>query len=309
MKKINIKITRSQIRHFLFILASSAFFMIFVECASAILKTYVPKNDIGLTNSDLYILLNGLLYLLGLFIPFLIYKFVFKVKINFKVILEKGKRLILFRNILISILLGFFVQGIGMGISGLTALIVKSNTAVDFLSALDVIKHPFLFSFSIAIFPAVFEELVFRGLIFNKAKEKLSVISSAILSGILFGLYHLDLQQFFYAAILGFIFALIYNKTNNILDVIIIHFLVDFTQLYIATSTLQSETITNALNESDEIFNETTLALSTFILCAVLLLIFVPLTKTFYKKYESVKDENEDEVENKNNNEEKLIEE
>ena len=77
MKKINIKITRSQIRHFLFILASSAFFMIFVECASAILKTYVPKNDIGLTNSDLYILLNGLLYLLGLFIPFLIYKFVF----------------------------------------------------------------------------------------------------------------------------------------------------------------------------------------------------------------------------------------
>ena len=163
----------------------------------------------------------------------------------------------------------------------------------------DVIKHPFLFSFSIAIFPAVFEELVFRGLIFNKAKEKLSVISSAILSGILFGLYHLDLQQFFYAAILGFIFALIYNKTNNILDVIIIHFLVDFTQLYIATSTLQSETITNALNESDEIFNENTLALSTFILCAVLLLIFVPLTKTFYKKYESVIDENDE-----NNNEE-----
>ena len=78
--------------------------MIFVECASAILKTYVPKNDIGLTNSDLYILLNGLLYLLGLFIPFLIYKFVFKVKINFKVILEKGKRLILFRNILIKII-------------------------------------------------------------------------------------------------------------------------------------------------------------------------------------------------------------
>ena len=66
------------------------------------------------------------------------------------------------------------------------------------------------------------EELVFRKLLidrFSRFGNRFAVIAS----GIMFGLFHLNLQQFFYAMILGFIFGYIYVKTRNILHSIILH--------------------------------------------------------------------------------------
>lgn len=72
------------------------------------------------------------------------------------------------------------------------------------------------------ILAPIMEEIIFRYGVFNKLKQK-NVTMALIVSSILFGLMHGNIIQGGYAFILGFIIAYIYNKTNNLLDPILIH--------------------------------------------------------------------------------------
>lgn len=283
------KINKDKIYNILFIIATTVFFVVFIQAAGQFLKNYFYLKQTYFDQDVAYVILNALLYIVGLLIPFFIYKLVFKNKIDFYFKFENGKKLLFTRNILISILLGFLLQGVGMGISGLTSLLIQNNTASTFVNQFESISHPFLFSFCIAIFPAIIEELVFRGIIFTKASEKFSPAISALICGLCFGIYHLDLQQFLYAAILGYVFALIYNKTKNILDVMIIHFVIDFSQLYMASNML-SEFASEIESSNTDLFSNSFVIYSTLALCLTLLLICVPLSMKFYNKYKSVKD-------------------
>lgn len=76
----------------------------------------------------------------------------------------------------------------------------------------------------LAIVPAICEELIFRGIIFQGLKEKFSITSSVLLSALLFAFMHQNILQFIYPFILGCILAIVMQKTNNLLYTIIIHF-------------------------------------------------------------------------------------
>ena len=76
---------------------------------------------------------------------------------------------------------------------------------------------------AMAVLPAIFEELIFRGIIFNGLKpygKKKAVIYSALL----FSLMHASISQTIYPILAGCVFALIVYKTDNILYSMIIHF-------------------------------------------------------------------------------------
>lgn len=49
-----------------------------------------------------------------------------------------------------------------------------------------------------------------------------------VLSGLLFGLFHMNFNQFFYAFFLGCFFAFIYVKTGNLKYTIILHMTINF---------------------------------------------------------------------------------
>jgi membrane protease YdiL (CAAX protease family) len=73
----------------------------------------------------------------------------------------------------------------------------------------------------------VFEELIFRKLLIDrtvKYGEKIAVL----FSGIFFGLFHGNLNQFAYAFILGVFWGFIYVKTGKILYTICMHMVVNF---------------------------------------------------------------------------------
>lgn len=73
----------------------------------------------------------------------------------------------------------------------------------------------------------IVEELIFRKLII----DRLSVfgdLTAVITSAVLFGLFHGNLYQFFYAAGLGIVLGYIYTKTRNVIYPIIIHMLINF---------------------------------------------------------------------------------
>lgn len=77
---------------------------------------------------------------------------------------------------------------------------------------------------SISIVGPIVEEILFRFLIFNSL-EKISKSPwfAIIVSGVLFGIWHMIFVQSVYTAIMGCIMGLIYYKTRNIFITIFIH--------------------------------------------------------------------------------------
>ena len=77
--------------------------------------------------------------------------------------------------------------------------------------------------FAVAVLPAIAEELVFRGIIFNGLSsygKKKAIIFSALL----FSLMHTSISQTIYPILAGCVFAFVVSKTGNILYSMLIHF-------------------------------------------------------------------------------------
>ena len=72
------------------------------------------------------------------------------------------------------------------------------------------------------IIPIV-EEIIFRGLIFNRIKFQYNLTAAMLISSVVFGIYHGNIIQGIYATMLGVCLAYTYNKTKNILIPIFIH--------------------------------------------------------------------------------------
>ena len=73
--------------------------------------------------------------------------------------------------------------------------------------------------------PAICEEILFRGLIFGSLKEKMNMKYAIILSGFLFGLFHLYPGKILSTALLGMLFAYVVARTGSIITAMILHFI------------------------------------------------------------------------------------
>lgn len=73
----------------------------------------------------------------------------------------------------------------------------------------------------------VFEEILFRKLICDKV-IKYGEGCAVMLSGLIFGLFHMNFNQFFYAFFLGSFFAFVYVKTGNLKYTILLHMAINF---------------------------------------------------------------------------------
>ena len=76
------------------------------------------------------------------------------------------------------------------------------------------------------ILAPLIEELVFRKWIIDRARP-FGEFAACLLSGILFGLFHGNFLQGFYATALGFIFAYVYIRTSNLLYPVALHAVVN----------------------------------------------------------------------------------
>lgn len=80
--------------------------------------------------------------------------------------------------------------------------------------------------FILAVMPAFAEEFLFRGILYY-SYSPLSRTGGMVLSALVFALFHLNLNQFFYAFFLGILFALMAEATGSILVPMIMHFAID----------------------------------------------------------------------------------
>ncbi|MBE7076349.1 MAG: CPBP family intramembrane metalloprotease [Clostridiales bacterium] len=87
----------------------------------------------------------------------------------------------------------------------------------------------YLFS---AIFPAFCEEFLHRGIMLFSGKKYKSPKLCLIISSLLFGFMHMNINQFFYATILGFLIGYVGLCANSIWPCIVIHFTNNFLSSY-----------------------------------------------------------------------------
>lgn len=75
-------------------------------------------------------------------------------------------------------------------------------------------------------FAPVAEEFIFRKVLLDKIRRYGDQVA-IVVSGVVFGLFHQNLSQFFYAAALGMMFAYLVIRTNNIWYSVLVHFLIN----------------------------------------------------------------------------------
>ena len=179
-------------------------------------------EDIGqIIRSPLFLIAYQLLVLLA---PFLLW--VYAKRESFRNFL-KFEPLDL-TNIAIIVGITLLMQPAMMFVSGLTGLFFP-NLIVDVVMGL--MDYPFwLVMLAIAVTPAIIEELIFRGYI-QTQYEGFGIKKAAIISGLFFGIIHMNMQQFFYAFIAGVVFTYIVYYTKSIMSGILAHFVMNGSQM------------------------------------------------------------------------------
>lgn len=104
---------------------------------------------------------------------------------------------------------------------------IKGTPVTNALGAVLTDLNPFVAFFITVICAPIAEELLFRKLLIERTIRYGEGIS-VVISGLLFGLFHGNLNQFAYAFLLGCLFGFIFVKTGKIQYTIAMHMLINF---------------------------------------------------------------------------------
>lgn len=207
--------------------------------APLLLRPFYIK--IGLLDTRLILLFNHIILFL---LPAIIYLLL--TKSSFKETLKLNK--LELKNILLIILLAFIVQPI-MTFFSLISTFFFNNEIGAFIT--EITSTPYILLLAlVALLPAITEEITIRGIVLSGYDNKNKYVA-ALITGLFFGILHLDPQQFLYATVLGFIMALVVRITNSIFASMIIHFIVNGTSVTMAK-------IANYITKALSVSNETT---------------------------------------------------
>lgn len=86
-------------------------------------------------------------------------------------------------------------------------------------------SFPVMF-FAVAIMPMICEEVIFRGLVYQGYRRS-SVLLAILLSSFLFGIMHMNWNQFSYAFVLGILFCLINEAAGSFLPSMMMHLFIN----------------------------------------------------------------------------------
>lgn len=150
---------------------------------------------------------------------------------------SQQKQKLSFGRFLVLMLICMPIMYGGNIIGNILSALLSGGTAENAL--LDYIMgNPFYaFLFTVVLAPFL-EELIFRKQIVDrlgKYGEKTAIIFSAVA----FGLFHMNLFQFFYAFGLGLIFAYVYSRTRMLRYTVIMHAIINFMGSIIAPALLK----------------------------------------------------------------------
>lgn len=134
------------------------------------------------------------------------------------------------KNLIIIVLLGFALQPLMQFLSFFMTLFFP-NVAQQSFDALE--GAGFLTTLlTMAILPAILEEFALRG-VFLSGYKNLGATKSILWTALLFGLLHMNPQQFPYAFMAGLFFCFVVERTGSIWASVIPHFIINATSVVV----------------------------------------------------------------------------
>ncbi|PKM51171.1 MAG: hypothetical protein CVV02_08475 [Firmicutes bacterium HGW-Firmicutes-7] len=187
---------------------------------------------IGLTKGTMGISLQILISQWGIiFIPIVFYFLITKAPIKKSLFIKKIKPL----NVLFSVLLAGAIMPLLSFINILSQFFVKNVISE---AILEIAEQPLWISLLlVAVTPAILEEVAMRGIITSNYRSK-PVLTTCLISGFFFGMFHMNINQFLYAFVMGIIMCFVVHLTGSILSSMIIHFTINASSLIFAKGAL-----------------------------------------------------------------------
>ncbi|WP_294390982.1 type II CAAX endopeptidase family protein [uncultured Clostridium sp.] len=202
------------------VLRANTYFLIII-----LLQLFLPIHLMfkwfNITDTKLMLLIS---HIITFIFPAIIYLVI--TRQSAKDVLKLNK--LYFKDTLLIILLAFVYQPI-MTFFSLLSQFFFENEIGNFVTG--IVNSPYIILLLlIAVLPAVTEEITIRGIVLSGYEDK-NIYLSCIITGLLFGIMHLDPQQFLYTAVLGFVLALVVRITNSIFASALIHFFINGTSI------------------------------------------------------------------------------
>ncbi len=135
-------------------------------------------------------------------------------------------------NIFLIVLLSIAIQPLMSVLSVITSFLFPNE--VSNMLADTSHTNLILLVFVLAVVPAFCEEIFFRGITFFGYKNQ-SLPKACLITGLLFGLMHMDGQQFLYAFAMGTLFCYFVYRTKSIFASILAHFTINASQVWLGT--------------------------------------------------------------------------
>lgn len=190
------------------------FGFIFLNLAVAIIEKIMIQSGVINAVPTWVMYLQNEIIILGMV---LIYCLVTKVKIS-----EFRIKLLSIKEFILSLLVGYLIIPMAMFLTSVTGLFVE-NAASTTVALVN--PYPFIVQLIlIAVMPAFVEEVTFRGLFYGAYRKSDKYLGAIVLSGVLFGLFHLNFDQFVYATFMGIVLAKLTEATGSILSSMLAHF-------------------------------------------------------------------------------------
>ena len=223
----------------LFLVYSIYFFVLVVFVAFRILAGYGVlagiENDYVHETISTGIIQFFIMFALPLALYFLFFKQ--KPKEAFK---NLGFKKISFKIVLISIGIGICAFVLNLFVANFFSVILEmfGYAPESFGSSGGGLTYTTIPSFlfgilTVAIMPALFEEFLHRGVLLKSTAKTMGYKWAIIFSSLCFGLMHLNVEQFFYATILGILMGLIASMSDSIWPAVIVHFCNNFINIYL----------------------------------------------------------------------------
>ena len=141
-----------------------------------------------------------------------------------KLFVEKSRNEILY-VFLINILFAFLFPCLISGLDLLIGFYDPSWVTGFDIDSVDISAGAFLLSaIASIIFAPLLEELVFRGVLFNRLKIRVGIVPAMLISSLLFAIGH-DFGAMTSAFLFGLCMCILYLKTDNILVPMSVHFI------------------------------------------------------------------------------------
>lgn len=129
-------------------------------------------------------------------------------------------------DMLLCALMAILILPASLYLASLVMLVVElifGSTMIDAALSGNV-KAPWLTILTMCVCPAIFEELLFRGVVFKGMSQNLSIRKAILISALCFGLFHMDFQRLISQTLLGALCAFAVYRTKSIVAGMTIHF-------------------------------------------------------------------------------------